>query len=387
MQMKPLFIAIFLTILCNVCHSQNEFSNIALNKGFIFNVDNETIISTGEKYKSGQFAISDADGNLQIFGDASRIYDGDGVLLYKCDIEHGRSSISWVVADSKNKNQFYVFNSYEKIGAPAMYQYYTVISHYFVINIDEGTYVIDEKIVNMYGDSLYYDSFFDTSCVLTHPDGDKIWFVIRNGMESFTSYLIYEGNVVKKMSSIIQITGRTDSDSKLPLKTNPRQTAIFLPNGCILDFNNRTGELKENNKFKIPEEVTSFEFSQSGEYLFGTKRNDDFLTISRYYVSQLEQGITDNEDILYKEKLEMSGRTTLRGWMNLFRHPNSSIYFFCYNNYISKVDAPDSSTPVFVPKAIKLPSKLASAIPFHHCLILSPIIPCTAPPAPRIIPE
>jgi len=224
---------------------------------------------------------------------------------------------------------------------------------------------------------------------LRHADGTKLWFVTRNEKEIFASYLIDDGEVVSTTISSVQTTDRLANDFSLAIKTNPQQNAVFLPNGKVLNFDNVSGELKINDKFKIPDDVVSFEFSQSGKYLYCAKKDDDYLTISRYYVSELEQGIAENEDIIYTEKLEMSGRTTLLVWMNLLRHPNSSIYIFCYNNYVSKLVTPDSSTPVFIPKAVELPSRLNSNIPFAHYIYMDTDLPCInfSTKSPRIICE
>lgn len=379
-----------LSVLClaaNVSTAQLEFNNIALSKGFILNVESEKVFSTDRICRSGQFAISDADGNLQLYGDASHIYDKDGAILYKCDIEHGFGSMSWVAMNPKDKKQFYVFNSYEK-NFPQLSDY-IVVSHFFVININDDKYSIDEKIVNTYRNPDYYDSYCHTSFVLRHTDGTKLWFVTRNEKEIFASYLIDDGEVVSTTISSVQTTDRLANDFSLAIKTNPQQNAVFLPNGKVLNFDNVSGELKINDKFKIPDDVVSFEFSQSGKYLYCAKKDDDYLTISRYYVSELEQGIAENEDVIYTEKLEMSGRTTLLVWMNLLRHPNSSIYIFCYNNYVSKLVTPDSSTPVFIPKAVELPSRLNSNIPFVHYIDMDTDLPCInfSTKNPRIICE
>ena len=235
----------------------------------------------------------------------------------------------------------------------------------------------------MHGRTFEYDSYCHTSCVVRHPDGDKLWFVIRNGKDEITSFLIEEGDVVSMVSSTIEMPGRSSRDFTLAVKTNPRRNTIFLPNGRVLNIDGRTGRLSLNDQFIIPAAVDAYEFSQSGKYLYCTKHDEYFFYISRYKVQELEHGIAGGEEIIYKGKVEYSGRGASRTTPTLFRHPNSTLYCFCYNYYISKLEDPDSETPVFVPYAVELPSKLDSKVPFAHYLRFSSI-PCAAP---RIIPE
>jgi hypothetical protein len=295
--------------------------------------------------------------------------------------------MSCVAINPKNQNQFYIFNSYEKNGTPSAFYDYVVTTHLFVVTNSDGKLSINEKILNqVYGDMYNYCHL---SCALPHSDGDKIWLVAHNERECFVSYLIDDGEIVKIVESNVKVSADDMRDLREAIKTNPEYNKIFLQNGEVLDFDSKTGILQLNTKFKIPQNVISFDFSQSGDYMYCIKIVDDNFVISRYNVSELEKGFAENEYIIHKEQIVYSGANALRKLFNIYRHPNSIIYVFCYQMYISKIENIDSKSANFVPLVSKLPSSLNAMIPFSHYLHVPPDFPCKSLAArhPKIICE
>ncbi|MBR4324396.1 MAG: hypothetical protein IKP73_02570 [Bacteroidales bacterium] len=367
--MKPLLIAILLLFINCHCYAQKEFDNMAISSGLIYNVNSDEITKLDKKVQYGQFAVSDEDGNLLFYGDACNIFDKNGASLYSSfNGESGLSGSSCIAISPKNHNQYFIFNSYYK-------QHYhefeniLFVAHYFIVTNTNGKLTVEERILNQFENRTLTDGCLFAR-MFPYPDKDKIWFVYYY-TDKFVSCLMDGNDIIKTVESNCDIFDDVDNTHSALIKniiSNPEYNMAILFKNGIIDFDNFTGKITRNNTFKMPDDMDTYAFSQSGKYLYAAMRlSVNEIKISRFMVADLSKGIVDNEEVIFTYTDDDNEINNTLSTSNFYLHPNSTIYAFYGKRYLSKIENADADKPIITIKAVRLPkSGLTVVADYFH---------------------
>jgi hypothetical protein len=330
-------ILFFVLLLPFISYSQGKEANIwyfGQWAGIDFNSGSPPVtllnsqMSAGGGGSSGSASIADSNGNLLFYSNGLNIWNKNHVFMQNGQNIGTLSSQGAMIVPIPGNNKLFYFFNY--IWENSIFQYhfqYSVID----INLDNGNggIVASQKGVRLFNNSTHHLS------AVRHANGVDVWVLAHKYYSDYYYAYLVTADSLHHTAVISQAGSVVDAASGyMKISPNGKKVALAIHLASsffnLLDFDNETGIVTDDNLIYKDDDYYGVEFSPDNSKLYFNSVGDLF---------QYDLNAGSPQEILDSEVVIVSG--TSEGALQLA--PDGKIYCSMGDAYLSVIHQPNNA--------------------------------------------